>query len=227
MLARMTTALILVSAVTGTAYAGPIVLVDTIPSVNLVTQPQVLTGAAPLLGGGGLVVADAFIAPVSAALSQITVVVDYEFLPTFGVTGASPLLLTLLMDNGDSPGTSIESWVVPLLPSDTLPTIVTVNSITNALLLAGDQYWVSVVPTDPVHTGIAWGLTTPGTQLPIAETLTGVNAGWLPAQVNLANDFSVTGTAVPEPATLGTGALAMLLMIGGLRGKRRMRVFIP
>jgi hypothetical protein len=227
MLTRMTTALILVSAVTGAAYAGPIVLVNTIPSGNLFTQPPVLTGAAPLFGGGGVVVADGFTAPVSAALSQISVVVDYEMFPQFGVTGTSPLLLTLLMDNGDSPDTPIESWVVPLLPSDTSLTIVTVNSITNALLLAGDRYWVSVVPTDPVHTGIGWGLTTPGTQLPVAESLAGVNAGWLPTQVTLANEFSVSGTAVPEPATLGTAAVVLLtLIIGGLRGKRRRRAFM-
>jgi hypothetical protein len=144
MLARMTTALILVSAVIGTAYAGPIVLENTIPSGSLFTQPPVLTGAAPLFGGGGVVVADAFTAPVSAALSQISVVVDYEFFLPVGVIGTSPLLLTLLNDDGDSPGTPIESWIVPLLPSDTSLTTVTENSITNALLLAGDQYWVSV-----------------------------------------------------------------------------------
>jgi hypothetical protein len=227
MLTGMTTASILVSGVIGAAYAGPIILENTIPSGNLFTQPPVLTGAAPLLGGGGVVVADAFTAPVSAALSQISVVVDYEFSPQFGLTGTSPLLLTLLTDNGDSPGTPIESWIVPLLPSDTSLTIVTVNSITNAVLLAGDQYWVSVVPTDPIHTGSGWGLTTPGTQLPVAESLTGLNTGWLPTQVNLANEFSVSGTAVPEPATLGTGALAVLLMIAGLRGKRRRRALIP
>lgn len=218
MLTRMTTALIPVLGLVGAAYAGPIVLVNTIPSGSLFTQPPVLTGAAPLFGGGGVVVADAFTAPVSAALSQISVVVDYEFFSQLGVTGTSPLLLTLLADNGDSPGTPIENWIVPLLPSDTSLAIVTVNSVTNAVLLAGDQYWVSVVPTEPVNTGIGWGLTTPGIQLPVAESLAGVNAGWLPAEVNLANEFSVSGTAVPEPATLGTGALVVLLMVGALRG---------
>jgi hypothetical protein len=227
MLKRITIALILVSGVIGAAYAAPIVLENTIPSGNLFTQPPVLTGAALLLGGGGVVVADAFIASVSAALSQISVVVDYESLPQFGVTGTSPLLLTLLTNNGDSPGTPIESWTMPLLPSTTSLTIVSVNSVTNALLLAGDQYWVSMVPTDAVHTGIGWGLTTPGTQLPIAESLTGTNAGWSPTQMNLANEFSVSGTAIPEPAMLGSSALVLLLMmIGGLRGKRMRRAFI-
>ena len=194
MLTRMTTVLILVSGMIGAAYASPILLANTIPSGSLFTQPPVLTGAASLLGGGGVVVADAFTAPVSAALSQISVVVDYEFSPQFGVTGTAPLLLTLLTDNDDSPGTPIESWIVPLLPSDTSLTIVAVNSITNAVLLAGDQYWVSVVPTDTIDTGIGWGLTTPGAQLPVAESLAGVNAGWLPTQANLANEFSVSGT---------------------------------
>jgi hypothetical protein len=33
--------------------------------------------------------------------------------------------------------------------------------------------------------------------------------------------------AVPQPATLGTGALVVLLMTGGLRGKRMRHAFIP
>lgn len=118
--------------------------------------------------------------------------------------------------------------MVPLPPPlATSLTMITLGSVTNALLLAGDQYWVSVVPVDPIHTGIGWGLTTPGIELPVAQSLAGVNAGWLPTQVSLANEFSVTGTAVPEPATLGTGALAVLLTMGGLGGKRRRRAFIP
>lgn len=74
---------------------------------------------------------------------------------------------------------------------------------------------------------LGWGLTTPEIQLPVAESLVGINAGWLATQVNLANEFSVTGTAVPEPATLGTGALVVLLITGGLRCNRMRRAFIP
>lgn len=82
MLTKMTTALILVSGAIGAA--GPIVLVNTIPSGSLFTQPPLLTGAAPLFGGGDVVVADAFTAPVSAALSQITVAAALAMLLMIG-----------------------------------------------------------------------------------------------------------------------------------------------
>jgi hypothetical protein len=210
---RVTISLVLVfGAVSAT---GTVMLENTIPSGNLFLQPPVLTGAAPVFGSGGAVVADAFTAPINATLDQISVVVEYEDLPQFGVTGTSPMLLTLFTDSGNSPGTPIESWTVALSPSDTSLTIVTVDSITNALLLAGDQYWVSVVPTDPVLTGIGWGLTTPGIQLPVAETESGMNIGWGPTTLNLANEFSVSGTSVPEPATFGTAALLLLSIIAG------------
>jgi hypothetical protein len=197
------------------AYAGVVTLEGTIPSGSLFLQPPVLTGAAPVFGtGGGVVVADAFTAPVSAALFQISVVVEYEDFPQFGVTGTSPMLLTLLTDSGNSPGAAIESWTVPLSPSDTTLTVITVNSITNALLLAGHQYWLSEVPVDPIHTGIGWGLASsgpPGIQLPIAENNTGTNTGWGSTQLNLANEFSVSGSTVPEPATFWLGALLSIV----------------
>jgi len=218
MLIRMMRPLILVLGAAGAVHAGVISLENTIPSGNLFLQPPVLTGAAPVFGiTGGVVVANGFTAPVSAALYQISVVVEYEDFPQFGVTGTAPMLLTLLTDNGDAPGTPIESWTVPLSPTDTSLTIVTVNSVTNPFLVAGQQYWLSEVPTDPVGTGIGWGLASagyPGIQLPIAESLTGVNSGWLPTSMNLANEFSVSGTTVPEPSTFGLSALVLLVMIG-------------
>jgi hypothetical protein len=216
----MTTVLILVIAAVGRSRAAAIILENTIPSGNLFLQPPVLTGAAPLFGTGGVVVANAFTPSVNVALDQISVVVEYEDFLQFGVTGTSPMILTLLADNGDSPGTPIESWTVPLDPLDTNLTIVTVNSLANALLLAGDQYWISVVTADPANTGIGWGLTTPGIQLPIAESEAGVNAGWLPAQLNLANEFSVSGTTVPEPGAFLIGAFGLLSMIALLRGRQ-------
>jgi hypothetical protein len=223
MTTRITRTVILLLGVASAVHAGVITLENTIPSGSLFLQPPVLTGAAPVFGsGGGVVVADAFTAPVTAALYQISVVVEYEDFPSLGVIGTSPMLLTLFADSSNSPGTPIESWTVPLSPSDTSLTIVTVTSLTNMLLMAGQQYWLSEVPTDPVHTGIGWGLASPGypgIQLPIAETSTGVNSGWGPTGLNIANEFSVSGTTVPEPATLGISALVLLSLIGCRRAK--------
>jgi hypothetical protein len=218
-------ALILVLGAAGVVRAGVVTLEDTIPSGPLFLQPPVLTGAAPVLGtGGGVVVANAFTAPLSADLYQISVAVDYEDFPSFGVTGTAPMLLTLFTDSSDSPGTPIESWTVPLSPSDTSLTIVTVTSVTNALLVAGHQYWLSEVPTDPVGTGIGWGLASagyPGIELPVTENDTGTNSGWDATALNIANEFSVTGTTVPEPATFGTSALVFLSMTVRVRAKSR------
>jgi hypothetical protein len=221
----MTGALILVLGAAGAVRADVVTLEDTIPTGSLFLQPPVLTGAAPVSGsGGGVVVANAFTAPLSADLYQISVAVDYEDFPSFGVTGTAPMLLTLFTDSSDSPGTPIESWTVPLSSSDTSLTVVTVTSVTDALLVAGHQYWLSEVPTDPVGTGIGWGLASaghPGIELPVTENDTGTNSGWGPAGLNIANEFSVTGTTVPEPATFGMSALIFLSMIVGVRAKSR------
>ena len=196
--------------------AAAITLENTIPTGNLFLQPPVLTGAAPVFGsGGGVVLADAFTAPVTATLAQVSVVVEYVMLPSFGVTGTAPMLLSLLSDNNNSPGSLLENWTVPLSPSDTTLTIVTVDSALHPSLLAGHQYWLSEVPTDPIHTGIGWGLASsapPGIQLPIAESTTGTNSGWLPTTPTIANEFSVTG-AVPEPATLFLIAVGLLSVV--------------
>jgi hypothetical protein len=221
----MTRAVILVLGAASVVRAGVITLEDTIPSGPLFLQPPVLTGAAPVFGsGGGVVVANAFTASFSADLYQISVAVDYEEFPSFGVTGSAPMLLTLFTDGSDSPGMPIESWTVPLSPADTSLTIVTVTSVTDALLVAGHQYWLSEVPTDPVGTGIGWGLASsgiPGIELPITENDTGTNSGWDPTGLKIANEFSVTGTTVPEPATFGISALVLLSMIASIRAKSR------
>jgi hypothetical protein len=136
----MTRALILVVGAASVVRSAVITLEDTIPSGPLFLQPPVLTGAAPVFGsGGGMVVANAFTAPLSADLYQISVAVDYEDFPSFGVTGTAPTLLSLFTDSSDSPGTPIESWTVPLSPSDTSLTIVTVTSVTDAVLVVGHQ----------------------------------------------------------------------------------------
>lgn len=225
MFTKLTKMLIAALGAASIAHAGIITLENTIPVGPLFLQPPVLTGAAPVFGsGGGVVVADAFTPLVSADLFQISVAVEYENFPTFGVTGTAPMLLTLFTDSGDSPGTPIESWTVPLSPSDTSLTVITVTSVTNALLLAGQQYWLSEVPTNPVSTGIGWGLASsglPGIQLPIAENNTGVNSGWMPTTLNIANEFSVSGSTVPEPATLGISGLVLLSMIAIRVGRVR------
>lgn len=221
--ARITRSLIVLFGLATTLPAAVITLENTIPLGNLFLQPPVLTGAGLIFGSGGSVLADGFAASVSATLNQISVVVEYQDIVPLGVTGRSPMLLTLFRDNGNSPGTSIESWIVPLNTAETTLTIVTVSSISNAVLVAGQQYWLSEVPTDPIHTGIGWGLASsgpPGIQLPIATTNTGVNTGWGPTGLNIANEFSVTGTAVPEPATFGVSTLAIFSLIAGLRVKR-------
>jgi hypothetical protein len=225
MYSRMTKALMVVLGASSAARAGVITLENTIPVGPLFLQPPVLTGAAPVFGsGGGVVVADAFTPMVSADLFQISVAVEYMDFPTLGVTGRSPMLLTLFTDSSDSPGPPIESWTVPVNPSDTSLTVIMVTSITGALLLAGHQYWLSEVPTDPVGTGIGWGLASPGypgIELPIAESTTGMNSGWMPTSLNIANEFSVTGTTVPEPGTFGVSAIVFLSMIAGARAKSK------
>src|SRR5580704_12288425 len=99
MFARLMSASVFLVGAASALHAGVITLENTIPAGPLFLQPPVLTGAAPVFGsGGGVVVADAFTPTVSADLFQISVAVDYEDFPTFGVTGTAPMLLTLFSD---------------------------------------------------------------------------------------------------------------------------------
>ena len=113
---RMSKASVLVFAILNAAHAQVVTLVNTIPTGNLAGQPPALTGAVPIFGGGGQVIADAFPMEVTATLDQVTVAVQYLPLPT-GL-GTSPMLLTILNDNNNSPGTPIESWTVPFSPAE-------------------------------------------------------------------------------------------------------------
>jgi hypothetical protein len=194
--------------------ADVISIENTIPNGNLFLQPPELTGAAPVFGlTEGVVLADAFTAPTNAKLFQVSVVINYEFFPAAKVVGTSPMLLTLLGDNHDSPGAPIESWMVPFSPADVNLTVISVNSVTHPLLVSGKQYWLSEVPTDPIHTGIGWGLASsgyPGIELPIAESETGTNSGWMPTTLNLANEFQILGTTVPEPGVFWICGVVLL-----------------
>lgn len=196
--------------------AGTINLVDTIPSGNFFLQPPVLTA-------GGNFLAYGFTASTSATLDQISVVVQYLDVLTY--SGRSPMLLSLFTGSGNLPGTAIESWMVPLPPtaafnptngweSDTSLTLVTVNSLTHSLLLAGQQYWLAETAAAS-NTAIGWALASPGypgIQLPQASKAAGSNV-WGGGSPNLSTEFSVSGTTVPEPATFSMGAIVLLLIL--------------
>jgi hypothetical protein len=205
--------LVLTGTVAGISCSASTLLFNTIPSGNLFLQPPVATGAGVFFGNGGLVLANAFTVSNTSTLDQVSVVA--QSLP-FLAPGSSPLSLTLLSDSGDSPGAVLESFVGTLDPSNPNLQIITVDSTSHPLLQAGDQYWLSFTPADPANTAIGWGLASagyPGIQLPIAENGTGMNSGWGATTMNLANEFSISGTpaGVPEPPTFG---LAGVLLLG-------------
>lgn len=198
--------------------AGAETIINTIPTGNLFLQPPVATGAGVFFGDGGIVLADAFTPTFDATVDQISVVAQY--IP-FLAPGTSPVSLTLLSDSGNSPGSVLESYVATLDLSNPLLQIVTVDSSSHPLLQAGDQYWLSFTPLDPINTAIGWGLASPGypgIELPIAESTTGSNSGWGPTGLNLANEFSVSGTPVPEPGTFAWAVLAILVAARSRRG---------
>lgn len=197
MYTQMSKASVLVFVILNAAHAQVVTLANTIPTGNLAGQPPALTGAVPILGGGGQVIADAFPMEGTAALDQVTVAVQYLTLPN-GL-GTSPMLLTILRDNNRSPGTPIESWTVPFSPAETDLTLITVTSVTHAMLNDTQLYWISVVPADPTTTEIGWGLVAPSPNSPqifIATSNLGMNSGWGPTHTSYANEFSVTGTTV-------------------------------
>ena len=203
---------ILVLAAVCTLHSETITLINTIPNGNLDLQPPVFMPG----GNVRVTMADGFIAPETVALSQVSLAVAY-------VGGrTAPMYISILDDNGNSPGTELERWAFRLDYDATTLTVVTMTSNRNPMLLAGRQYWLALDPSDLSGTAIGWGLASsgyPGIQLPIA-----VRYGyddWDPTQLNLANEFSVSGTTVPEPTNFRLSALSLLAATGALGIVRR------
>ncbi|MCX7800423.1 MAG: PEP-CTERM sorting domain-containing protein [Fimbriimonadales bacterium] len=193
-------------AVSAGAYAGPIVLFDNLKHSGYQSSGWTISAASA--------VAQMFVAPKSATLTQLFLALSAEGSPTYDV---------FLMDsqpgdvgvNGipDIPGNNqLASWInVAGAGLNSLSFVVTVN------VTAGSKYWVLVAS----NSGSGQWLFNNNGILGTNAMAFGNNTFWLGDDENLGGGLKVlgeTGVPVPEPATL---ALAGLGLAAALRRRKR------
>jgi hypothetical protein len=84
-------------------------------------------------------------------LSQIQALLSLD-------SGVNDMTLRLYQGSGDVPGSLLESWhLVNVLGST--PSIVTVDSVKNPKLVAGQQYWITATMSDLTSRAYWWGNT--------------------------------------------------------------------
>lgn len=119
--------------------------------------------------------------------------------------------IRLWTNDVNKPGTLLESIEIP--NSSNLTGITTVFSVLSPILSNGTTYWVSAALPD--DQGEGWWSMVQGTSLGSAIALSGSeSAQWFPVPVNFTlYSLKVTGTPVPEPATLALLALGSLMTL--------------
>jgi hypothetical protein len=127
-------------------------------------------------------------------------------------SGTNAVNVQLLNDNGNSPGSVIETYLAvdQMVPFDmtSAGSLVKVDSLINPVLTAGTQYWVAAFPGAPDNWSI-WTLSNSDVR-PTAESLDG-GVTWTVFPSSPVAAFRVN--AVPEPASL---TISSLLVVAGL-----------
>jgi len=125
------------------------------------------------------------------------------------VSGTNAATVTLNSNTSGSPGAVLATWNLSGLPANqTCCTVQTLLPVSPLVLSSGTPYWIVVSEPFPNSIGY-WAVNTTGVT-GIAESNTG--SGWFSCCSSL-GAFDVQGNAVPEPATVTTGGLALLFII--------------
>ncbi|HEX4785264.1 MAG TPA: PEP-CTERM sorting domain-containing protein [Candidatus Sulfotelmatobacter sp.] len=140
-------------------------------------------------------------------------------------TGVNGVRVSLDINNGGGPGTSLASWTFVGLPQfGSTNSAVQTESFANGIVLqAGQRYWLVATPF-AASTQAVWNLNSTG-----VVGLGAVNFGsvWLTATVP-SGAFEVLGkTVVPEPGTWLLFGAGLFGILGAASIKRRPRLQAP
>ncbi len=170
------------------------------------------TGHGAELSNGGIILAAPFIPIVTAALDAIEIgallIVTGDLVPDASIW--------LLADDSGLPGSALESYTltgVMTVP----PLIITATSASHPSLSAGTQYWVAFAPPDLINGKLAWLFNDQGRTNMFAGRIGALDSGgwagvtWPPLPTELA--FRISGTEIPEPATIVTLSVGLFLAL--------------
>lgn len=125
---------------------------------------------------------------------------------TLAVRGNKEFTLQLYQDDGGLPGTVLETLTTPVPASSTDPGLMEVLSVGNPHLVAGNTYWVGLLPV--TGGSGAWMLNTQnGFGMADQRELNGTWNAFFEPQ-------SAFRVEVPEPATAGVFAISFLGLLG-------------
>jgi hypothetical protein len=165
--------------------------------------PGAADGFGPMLFWG-----DSFTPEFTGTLDSIGLVLSTQSI--FSDPTGTEVMLTDTGSNG-KPGNILETFLTGTLPGDQTPTLLTVDSLTQPVLTAGDQYFI-IIGGGPGG-GFSWINPTNDTVVPVVN---GVSEGSYNLFPGGDSEFEVMGTplsAVPEPRAgfiLGVILLAVI-----------------
>lgn len=191
------------------ACAGPVVLYSNLGPGDTWDYRAWSIGGGDLYGSAGYEVAIGFTPAVSAPLESVELALSWFLGPT-------AVDVSLLEDDGGVPGAVIESYL-GLTMSPSPGTLLMATSTAHPLLVAGTQYWLAAMPSDPIDTLGGWNWTLPQVIGPLAWRIGDglwTSDGVVQSAARIMGDTGDTG--VPEPA-------AFLLAAAGLLGLATLR----
>lgn len=203
------------------AAAVLVILMGGVPAhANSVIYSNLGSGGTVYQQSGGYSVNGVSIPPINSAFA-FTPSANYDLaqidLALGNISGTNSVIVTILTDSSDAPGTVLDTWDLTGLPafgttSTTLQTLTPGSSTTPSAVIAlnaGVQYWIEAAPgTSSTYDG--WNFNSTGATGPTWQSTTG------PTTTETSGAFDVLGNSVtattPEPSTwllLGIGLLAL------------------
>ena len=137
-----------------------------------------------------------------------------SFVAPLGVaTGTNQLEAFLYSDASDAPGSILESFTLTSLPTSGFPfPLLTVNSVLDPMVTAGQRYWIAVTG-GPATFGL-WSLNLfQGNAADGGASMTivnGISGPWVVGSGERTGALEVLGTVVPEPTYTVLCACALL-----------------
>ncbi|HYL77419.1 MAG TPA: hypothetical protein VEU96_24610 [Bryobacteraceae bacterium] len=188
-----------------TLIAAPVFGTSIFYSTNGATTPTFTAGnswtASSVIAGSVVSVEMQFVSGLSGAVASIVAPLSGD------VSNATFVLRT---DLSGAAGTIIDTFTFSGITGSIQ--LLTASSMNNAALTSGTTYWLeALAPTPAVTTqSVSWYYSATPTvtgNVEVENPVPGVSTG------QTISAFAVLGADVPEPATLGTAALAFTLLV--------------